>query len=44
MTKNLNLSNTLSNKKEKFSPIKNNKVGMPVNSSLNTNKMKKILR
>ena len=30
MTKNLNLSNTLSNKKEKFSPIKNNKVGMYV--------------
>ena len=30
MTKNLNLSNTLSNKKEKFVPINNNKVGMYV--------------
>ena len=30
MTKNLNLFNTLSNKKEKFVPIKNNKVGMYV--------------
>ena len=30
MTNNLNLSNTLSNKKEKFFPIKNNKVGMYV--------------
>ena len=30
MTKNLNLSNTLSNKKEKFVPINNNEVGMYV--------------
>ena len=30
MTKNLNLFNTLSNKKEKFVPINNNKVGMYV--------------
>ena len=30
MTKNLNFFNTLSNKKEKFSPIKNNKVSMYV--------------
>jgi len=30
MTKNLNLTNTLSNKKEKFVPINNNKVGMYV--------------
>jgi len=30
MTKNLNLSNTLSNKKEKFVPINNNKIGMYV--------------
>jgi len=30
MNKNLNLSNTLSNKKEKFVPINNNKVGMYV--------------
>ena len=30
MTKNFNLSNTLSNKKEKFVPINNNKVGMYV--------------
>ena len=30
MTKNLNFFNTLSNKKEKFTPIKNNKVGMYV--------------
>ena len=30
MTKNLNLSNTLSNKKEEFVPINNNKVGMYV--------------
>ena len=30
MTKNLNLFNTLSNKKEKFVPIDNNKVGMYV--------------
>ena len=30
MTKNLNLFNTLSNKIEKFVPIKNNKVGMYV--------------
>ena len=30
MTKNLNLSNTLSNKKEKFVPIESNKVGMYV--------------
>ena len=30
MNKNLNLFNTLSNKKEKFIPIKNNKVGMYV--------------
>ena len=30
MTKNLNFFNTLSNKKENFTPIKNNKVGMYV--------------
>ena len=30
MTKNLNLFNTLSNKREKFVPINNNKVGMYV--------------
>ena len=30
MTKNLNLFNTLSNKKEKFVPINNDKVGMYV--------------
>ena len=30
MTKNLNFFNTLSNKKEKFVPIKNNKIGMYV--------------
>ena len=30
MTKNLNLSNTLSSKKEKFVPINNNKIGMYV--------------
>ena len=30
MTKNLNIFNTLSNKKEKFVPIDNNKVGMYV--------------
>ena len=30
MTKNLNLFNTLSNKKEKFVPINNNKIGMYV--------------
>ena len=30
MTKNLNFFNTLSNKKEKFTPIKNNKIGMYV--------------
>ena len=30
MNKNLKLSNTLSNKKEKFSPINNNKIGMYV--------------
>ena len=30
MTKNLNFFNTLSNKKEKFVPINNNKVGMYV--------------
>ena len=30
MNKNLNLFNTLSNKKEKFTPLNNNKVGMYV--------------
>ena len=30
MTKNLNFFNTLSNKKEKFFPINNNKIGMYV--------------
>ena len=42
MTKNLNLFNTLSRKKEKFVPINNNKIGIGV-SAYDVSEAKKII-